>query len=256
MNADAHYRCDDWPALAFFSSVSALARRLSWLQWPPAEAYYADLNALGSPCRFVSENADLSYELQVAQRGEVPTRYANWHDYFNALIWAAFPQSKLALNRWHNAHWSEGVRSAPRDAATILDEGGALVLSCDAQLFDDLRAHRWHKVFVQQREQWRQQTRVFLFGHGLLEKCLQPYIGMTAHAYFLPVTAQQLALTELELRALVDRLLAEQISADALHSTAVYSPLPVLGIPGWWPANEDFSFYDNVGYFRPARQRE
>jgi len=28
--------------------------------------------------------------------------------------------------------------------------------------------------------------------------------------------------------------------------------LPVLGIPGWWPANEAPSFYDDPAVFRPA----
>ena len=31
------------------------------------------------------------------------------------------------------------------------------------------------------------------------------------------------------------------------------SPLPVLGVPGWWDGNEQEEFYDNTGYFRPGR---
>jgi cytochrome P450 len=30
-------------------------------------------------------------------------------------------------------------------------------------------------------------------------------------------------------------------------------PLPVLGIPGWWPANRDPSFYADAQVFRPGR---
>ena len=30
-------------------------------------------------------------------------------------------------------------------------------------------------------------------------------------------------------------------------------PLPVLGIPGWWPENEKEDFYDDAAVFRPAR---
>jgi hypothetical protein len=26
----------------------------------------------------------------------------------------------------------------------------------------------------------------------------------------------------------------------------------VLGVPGWWPGNEDFSFYDDALVFRPG----
>ena len=28
-------------------------------------------------------------------------------------------------------------------------------------------------------------------------------------------------------------------------------PLPVLGIPGWWPANENPGFYADTAVFRP-----
>ena len=32
-----------------------------------------------------------------------------------------------------------------------------------------------------------------------------------------------------------------------------FSPLPVLGVPGWWPENADPAFYDDGAVFRPAR---
>ena len=35
--------------------------------------------------------------------------------------------------------------------------------------------------------------------------------------------------------------------------TAAMTPLPVLGVPGWWPENENFSFYDDSFVFRPRR---
>jgi hypothetical protein len=31
------------------------------------------------------------------------------------------------------------------------------------------------------------------------------------------------------------------------------SPLPVLGVPGWWGGNEQENFYENTDYFRPGR---
>ena len=37
---------------------------------------------------------------------------------------------------------------------------------------------------------------------------------------------------------------------------AELAPLPVLGVPGWWAANEAASFYDNRDYFRPGRSRQ
>ncbi|MNV85284.1 hypothetical protein D3C71_1792260 [compost metagenome] len=32
-----------------------------------------------------------------------------------------------------------------------------------------------------------------------------------------------------------------------------FTPLPVLGVPGWWPANEDPQFYADPQVFRPPR---
>ena len=33
-----------------------------------------------------------------------------------------------------------------------------------------------------------------------------------------------------------------------------FSPLPLLGVPGWWPDNEDPSFYDDASVFRAKRR--
>jgi hypothetical protein len=30
-------------------------------------------------------------------------------------------------------------------------------------------------------------------------------------------------------------------------------PLPVLGVPGWWSANDAADFYDDAEVFRPLR---
>ena len=34
-----------------------------------------------------------------------------------------------------------------------------------------------------------------------------------------------------------------------------YTPLPVLGIPGWWAANQNFSYYEDSLVFRPRRSQ-
>ena len=34
---------------------------------------------------------------------------------------------------------------------------------------------------------------------------------------------------------------------------AALPPLPVLGIPGWWPPNEEEGFYADEQVFRPKR---
>jgi len=35
-------------------------------------------------------------------------------------------------------------------------------------------------------------------------------------------------------------------------TTANFSPLPVFGIPGWWP-QQDEAFYEDAFVFRPKR---
>ena len=49
-------------------------------------------------------------------------------------------------------------------------------------------------------------------------------------------------------------LLADPLLLTAAEWAAKpFLPLPVLGIPGWWPANEDPTFYADMSVFRPAR---
>ncbi|MEO8164101.1 MAG: DUF3025 domain-containing protein, partial [Betaproteobacteria bacterium] len=94
-----------------------------------------------------------------------------------------------------------------------------------------------------------------VFGHALYHKALNPFIGMTGKAVLLKVPH---ALLHRPLPAQVaeaDRLLAGYVwdRAHLTHGRELW-PLPVLGVPGWWDANEQQSFYDNTAYFRPGRR--
>jgi hypothetical protein len=42
------------------------------------------------------------------------------------------------------------------------------------------------------------------------------------------------------------------LGPDSLRATSSLSPLPLLGVPGWWPGNNHEIFYENTRYFRPA----
>ena len=42
------------------------------------------------------------------------------------------------------------------------------------------------------------------------------------------------------------------VSAEVLRQKP-FTPLPVLGVPGWWPANEATGFYADAQVFRPLR---
>jgi hypothetical protein len=241
-----------------FAPIAPYAQQLAWGSWPQAEHYYPDLNALGAPVQFVQDNPVQSYELYIGATAQVPTRHALWHDYFNALVWCRFPQAKLEINRLHRAHMTDATtmqRTPGRDGLTLLDESGALVICDDEELLTLLREMNWPELFVTQRARVEQHLRVLVFGHGLLEKFLHPYIGMTAKALLMRASTEVVSMPLVELCAWADEHLAQQLRADGQLLSADLCPLPILGVPGWWDANRETSFYDNAQYFRRHRQR-
>ena len=57
-----------------------------------------------------------------------------------------------------------------------------------------------------------------------------------------------------ERRAILDREVSCRLDSEPISSRC-FTPLPVLGVPGWWPENEAHSFYDDPQVFRPGRRR-
>ena len=200
------------------------------------------------------------YELRIHDEGRVPLRGGKWHDLFNALVWLAFPRTKAALNHAHAAELRAhrgGVsmmRSARRDALTLFDESGVLVLSSSAAVLAGLRAFEWQRVFWQEREALMGSTRFVIFGHALYEKALSPYVGMSGHALLLHTPHACAAVDDAALLVHADDLAAQALRTGIL-SVRDLSPLPVLGVPGWYGANNDAVFYTNTDYFRPRRTR-
>jgi len=135
------------------------------------------------------------------------------------------------------------VRGPVRDAITVFDENGAL-LDAPAPLWEALAARQWQRLFVELRPMWAQ-ARLLVFGHALLEKLAAPRKDMTAHVWHAP--APLASLRE------ADGWLAAACTGERLASKP-FVPLPVLGVPGWWPANTDPVFYDDATVFRAARR--
>ncbi len=210
------------------------------------------LDALGvCPVRFVPQAClppGVAYEQFIFDAGSVPTR-ENLHDFFNGLCWRRFPATKRLLNRLQAAEIASAgvgaVRGPVRDALTLFDENAAL-LQAPPPLWDALMEREWHKLFVTLRPLWAQ-ARLVLFGHALLEKLVAPYKSITAHVFCAPVP---LALGS-DLGAW-DGWLAHGLTAPVLAAKP-FTPLPVLGVPGWWPANDDPAYYADAGVFRPRR---
>ncbi len=192
--------------------------------------------------RFVEHSALPSaepYEAFIARTACVPTR-ENLHDLFNGLMWLSYPQVKRRLNALQaeqiSLHGTSGPRGVLRDALTLFDENAA-VLHAPAELIAALRSRDWNALFLTHRSLWRS-ANLAIFGHALLEKLMQPRKAITAHVWLID--------------ELTDRDLALSLTPARL-SAKMFLPLPVLGVPGWWPANEEPSFYDDREVFRPPR---
>ena len=201
--------------------------------------------------RFVESDAlpaGTAYEQHIFDTGTCPTR-DNLHDFFNGLAWLELPRSKRQLNQIQAAEIAAsgvGAQRGPvRDAITVFDENGA-VLSAPQPLWDALAARDWQRLFVELRPLW-DEARLLVVGHALLEKLAQPRKNLTAHVWNVSCPGGSMAQ--------VDGWLAGQLSAGRLAAKP-FLPLPVLGVPGWWPRNGDFSFYDDPLVFRPAARPE
>lgn len=237
--------------------------------WPDAFDAAATRRALRNhralPLHFVPQTTlppEVAYETFISTTGGVPTR-SNLHDFFNALVWLTYPASKAGLNALQATEimrrlspavpgtHASGSRGVLRDRATIFDENAALLLTCDPARAELLRTHQWQPCLLHAREQFGQTWEVRLFGHALMEKLVTPYKAITAHVWVLPVPAAYFTLAAPAQTAAVDLLLSTRLQQGLLGSAS--TPLPVLGVPGWWPAQDD-AFYADAAVFRPPRR--
>ena len=262
-----------------FEPVADLARSLASQHphnWPGLNDYQTLLTSIrdslqtesGATLRFVgqdgrSDRFEQQYEPRIFLNGEIQTRTANWHDFFQVLVWCLFARTKLRLNKLHYEAASHRYRSQPRqrnrtaieNTVTLFDECGAVVVSSQPDLLDMLRQFHWKQLFWRQRDDVCQHMRCYLFGHALYEKALRPYTGLTAHALLLPVSTAFHDQPLHEQISHIDNWLVEMFShpRDKIHSR-MFHPLPLLGMPGTCDDNRHESYYDNTAYFRSARR--
>jgi hypothetical protein len=220
-------------------------------------------NHRGQPIRFVPQ-AQLpegtAYEEFIGATGSVPTR-DNLHDFFNGLVWQTFPLIKRELNALQAAQIAEaGVgksRGPARDAATIFDENAALLVlrkgEAGDELLDAMRGHRWREALHARAGMFGRDAELWLFGHALMEKLVAPRKAITAHVLSLRAPDDYFGQSWDARRDWIDRRVAQQLRADEL-ATSRFSPLPVLGVPGWWPGQDD-AFYADEDVFRPKRSK-
>lgn len=223
---------------------------------------FARLNRLKSEHRaqvpeFVASTVNLGamdYE-QSVHAGSIPTRNLG-HDWYNGLVWLNFPKAKLEINGLHVAEGkpeaprlagSANGRSRRRDALTLFDESGALLLTTQPQLACALINHDWHQLFVAYGPDWQQHTRLLLLGHGLLDALHVPHKGLCAKA--LPVHLPCLDPAQDELEAIAVQAVFQ------LQDPLQMSPLPVMGVPGWFEESNTAGFYLDTHVFRAKPTR-
>jgi Protein of unknown function (DUF3025) len=220
----------------------------------------------GAPLRFVPQGGkpnrfEERYEPRIYLKGEMQVSVATPHDVMNALAWLAFPRAKAALNaRHYGAQLRRQADDTPnrapeQDALTLFDEGGVVVASGDEHLLALLRDFQWKELFWRNRERVVAAMRFFLFGHALYEKAMRPFAGISGRALLLGVDGAFLSASLTDQVDAVDRRVAAHLMDEAhLQTTRELAPVPVLGVPGWWPANNAEAFYDNAQVFRPGRR--
>jgi hypothetical protein len=249
---------------AAFDVLGPVIRHISsaWSAWPDVSRYDSWAEPLrrlaGRPLAFREIQKPLiaaagGYDAFIAETGVIPTRGQSWHDFFNAVIWGRFPHMKLTISRRQleeNRARPRAQRTRLQDWLTHFDECGVVVVSDRQDILQAIRELAWGELFVECREELVRHTRVWCFGHAILEAMREPYVGLVGKALlchdpgFSPGTPSE------ELLTMADRWLETVVAAPQqprLHA------LPVLGLPGWHANNEQPSFYDQPQYFRARR---
>jgi DUF3025 family protein len=251
-----------------FAPLARVAAELPQDRWPTHEELTAVaaargiVTSRGQPLRFVAprEHTDRErryYEIRIAETGEVETRPENWHDLFNAFAWLAYPAAKAAINAQHAAILEERGeeeakrRSPERDALTLFDEGGVVVLSTSPQLLRLIVDFEWKELFWNRRSELEGRMRFLGFGHAMFEQALDPYLGMVAKTVFVPVDELFFMLPMEAQVERADALLAAHFTDRArFRSPKMMAPMPVLGVPGWHPGTAREDYYDDASHFR------
>ena len=231
------------------------------------------LNNQAQALQFVSQDAlpeGEAYERFIGTAGNIPTR-DNLHDLFNGSIWLTFPKTKALLNYYHmNEIAAQGIgssRGRVRDTITVFDENGAVLVTADSSIGKALVGFDWQGSLVNPRDKWDEpkqlnkqaQAAVYIFGHALLEKLIQPRKALCAHSIVINVTQDFFSLPLAERMRYLDQKVADYM--DALLSQPdvtprKLSPLPILGVPHFWAENGNVNFYEDNQVFRSGRRQK
>ena len=231
------------------------------------------LNNQAKTLQFFSQEAlpeGEAYESFIGTTGNIPTR-DNLHDLFNGSIWLTFPKTKALLNYYHMLEIEQqGIgssRGRVRDTITVFDENGAILVTAEPSIGEALINFDWQASLVAARDKWdnskqsnnQSQAAVYIFGHALLEKLLQPRKALCAHSIVIHVAQDFFALSLSERIGHLDQKVTDYMEALLSQPDVTprkLSPLPILGVPHFWAENANPSFYEDSQVFRSGRSRQ
>ena len=125
----------------------------------------------------LSREGDTLATLVTNAQGRIATRERNWHDLFNAMVWARHPAIKHALNRQqcrHIAWMGPNIRNRAQQALTQFDETGVIVRVRNAALLELWDRHDWRALFEPQHWHGGDIAIAAVIGHALMEQMLVP----------------------------------------------------------------------------------
>lgn len=225
--------------------------------WPSIALYKDVFKKHNSQITPVNQSTDImhfedQYEPRVYLKSELQTRTQNWHDFFNAIIWLKFPETKNILNTLHYQQAKNrkkgSNRSTLENRITQFDECGAVIISNDRYLLDLIKNHQWHELFIENKAAFNVNLKCVIFGHAIFEKSLNPYIGMTCHCLLIH-NAEFLDDLKNDEFTNIDKWVASLWENKISRSPEKLTALPILGVPGYWHEQTDL-FYKNKQYFR------
>ena len=173
------------------------------------------------------------------------------------LVWMSFPQTKASLNKAQCRDFlslKSKQRSNKQNLLAHFDEDGVIVLYSCAGVAEAICHHAWQALFLGDCGCYGKNWQVWGFGHGLMEKCLTPYIGLTGKAILVKIDTDFFDMNQDEQRQYVDAFLANAVThrVEFVQNYRL-QPIPILGIKGWY-AKQDIDFYRNTHYFRTKSQ--
>ncbi|MBH1652862.1 DUF3025 domain-containing protein [Stenotrophomonas maltophilia] len=231
-----------------FAGLRDVRDLLEGPEWPSIAALEVRLARPGK--QLVEQDAGLladglHYEVRIAQ-GRIATRADNWHDLFNALMWARFPQLKQALNAQQCRHieaMQPGQRNRAQAALTQFDETGVIVRVRDHTLLAAWDVHDWCALFESRHWLSGDIAIAAVFGHALMEQALLPGRLLVGKCVVVHGKADDTC---------VDAVTAAIAEGRAVTDPLQLRPLPLAGVPGWHEGQDEV-FYENTDYFRPLR---